>query len=145
MKTIRLPDPLYCNDIVCSEKYSLIRIDCKPVFFREWLAKGILTVKSLIKDETCFLSYTEFLNKYQCKRFPLAFSGIIALNVDSEDEIQEKYTVWRLLRLNLSLKLSKKRRNTAIYRIEISLQKRVKNPELPKQNGTEIATSMRKK
>ena len=31
---------------------SLIRIDRKPVFFREWLAKGILTVESLIKDGT---------------------------------------------------------------------------------------------
>ena len=44
---------------------SLIRIDGKPtVYFREWLAKEILTVESLIKDETCFLSYTKFLNKY---------------------------------------------------------------------------------
>ena len=58
---------------------SLIRIDRKPVYFREWLAKGILTVESLTKaDETCFLSYTEFLNKYHCKSCPLAFSGIIA-------------------------------------------------------------------
>ena len=57
---------------------SLIRIDRKPVYFREWLAQGILTVESLIKDETCFLSYTEFLNKYHCKSCPLAFSGIIA-------------------------------------------------------------------
>ena len=56
----------------------MIRIDRKPVYFREWLAKGILTVESLIKDETCFLSYIEFLNKYHCKSCPLAFSGIIA-------------------------------------------------------------------
>ena len=57
---------------------SLIRIERKPVYLREWLAKEILTVESLIKDETSFLSYTEFLNKYHCKRCPLAFSGIIA-------------------------------------------------------------------
>ena len=56
----------------------LLRIDCKPVYFREWLAKGILIVESLIKDETCFLSYSEFLNKYHCKSCSLAFSGIIA-------------------------------------------------------------------
>ena len=57
----------------------LMRIDHKPVFFfREWLAKGILRVESLIKDRTCFLSYKEFLNKYHCKSCPLAFSGIIA-------------------------------------------------------------------
>ena len=31
-----------------------------------------------MKDGTCFLSYTEFLNKYHCKSCPLTFSGIIA-------------------------------------------------------------------
>ena len=56
---------------------SLIRIDRKPVYFREWLAKGILTIEFLMKDETFFLSYAEFLNKYHCKGCPLAFSGII--------------------------------------------------------------------
>ena len=61
---------------------SLIRIDPKPVYFREWLAKGILTVESLIKYETCFPSYTEFLNKYHCKSCPLAFSGIISTVAD---------------------------------------------------------------
>ena len=56
---------------------SLIRIDGKPtVYFREWLAKEILTVESLIKDEICFLSYTKFLNKYHCKSRPLAYNGI---------------------------------------------------------------------
>ena len=58
---------------------SLIRIDRKPtVYFRKWLAKGMLTVESLIKDETSFLSYTKFLNKYYCKSRSLAYSGIIA-------------------------------------------------------------------
>ena len=57
---------------------SLMQIDRKTVYFREWLAKGILTVESLKKHETCFLSYTEFLSKYQCKSYPPAFSGIIA-------------------------------------------------------------------
>ena len=74
------------NNISSLEQYetqrlwnnSLLRIDRKPVNFRECLAKGILTVESLIKHETCFLSYTEFLNKYHCKSCPLAFSGTIA-------------------------------------------------------------------
>ena len=73
------------NNISSLEQYktrrpwnnSLIRIDHKPVYFREWLAKRILTVESLIKDETCFLSYTESLNKYHCKSCPLAYIGII--------------------------------------------------------------------
>ena len=81
----------------------MIRIDRKPVYFREWLAKGILTVESLIKDGTCFLSYTEFLNKYHCKSCPLAFSGIIATlktirerfkeNIDSLETVEvESFT-----------------------------------------------------
>jgi len=35
---------------------SLIRIDRKPAYYREWLAKGISTVDSLIKDDISFLS-----------------------------------------------------------------------------------------
>jgi len=57
----------------------LIRIDRKPVYFREWLGKGISAVESLIKDDTRFLSYTEFLNKYPCQSCPLAFNGIISI------------------------------------------------------------------
>ena len=56
----------------------MIRIDRKPVYFRKCLSKGILTVEFLIKDGTCFLSYTEFCNKYHFKSCPLAFSGIVA-------------------------------------------------------------------
>ena len=37
---------------------SLIRIDRKPVYLREWLANGILTVESFMKDATLFLSYS---------------------------------------------------------------------------------------
>ena len=80
---------------------SLIRIDHKPVYFREWLAKGILTVESLIKDETCSLSYTEFLNKYYCKSCPLAFSGIIATLKTIRKRFKENIDSLERLRLNL--------------------------------------------
>ena len=71
------------NNISSLEQYktqhfwnnSLIRIDRKPVYFREWLAKGILTVESLIKDETCFLSYTEFLNTERTYNWKLSGSA----------------------------------------------------------------------
>ena len=88
----------------CLWNNALIRVDRKPVFFfREWLAKGILTVESLIKDGTCFLSYKEFLNKYHCKSCPLAFIGIIATlkkikirfkeNIDSLETVEvESFT-----------------------------------------------------
>ena len=100
------------NSIFSLEQYktqrlwnnSLIRIDRKPVYFRECgLAKGISTVESLIKDGTSFLSYTEFLNKYHCKSCPLAFSGIFATlkairkrfkeNIDSLETVEvESFT-----------------------------------------------------
>ena len=41
--------------------------------------ENLLKVESLIKDRTCFISYTEFSNKSHCKSCPLAFSGIIAM------------------------------------------------------------------
>ena len=41
--------------------------------------ENLLKVESPIKDRTCFISYTEFSNKSQCKSCPLAFSGIIAM------------------------------------------------------------------
>ena len=143
------------NSIFSLEQYktqrlwnnSLIRIDRKPVYFRECgLAKGILTVESLIKDGTSFLSYTEFLNKYHCKSCPLAFSGIFATlkairkrfkeNIDSLETVEvESFTK--------AFQKTKKPSNLT-YR-NLVAKKRVKNRELPKQNGSEIATSMRKK
>jgi len=69
---------------------SLTRIDRKPVYFREWLAKGISTVESLIKDDTSFLSYTEFLNKYHCQSCPLAFNGIISTLKTIRKSFKEK-------------------------------------------------------
>ena len=79
---------------------SLIRIDSKPIYFREWLANGISTIRSLMKDANKPLSYEEFQNKYGLKACPLAFGGIIATlknlrkrfkeNIDSpeKDEIE---------------------------------------------------------
>ena len=46
---------------------SLIRIDSKPIYFREWLANGISTIRSLMKDANKPLSYEEFQNKYGLK------------------------------------------------------------------------------
>ena len=52
-----LDQPLWFN--------SLIRIDNKPVFFKEWFAKGITTVKHLLRMGTnIFLSLNDFCQKY---------------------------------------------------------------------------------
>ena len=76
---------------------SLIRIDRKPVYFREWLAKGISTIESLIKDNTRFLSYTEFLNKYHCQSCPngIGFCFYVnKLNINlASIQLQDTYLV----------------------------------------------------
>ena len=60
----------------------------------------LLMGQTKIHLETCFLSYTEFLNKHHCKDCPLAFSGIIATlktirkrlkkNIDSLEDVETK-------------------------------------------------------
>ena len=57
---------------------SLIRIDRKPAFIRQWLKEGILSIEHLKKNPTTFLSYKEFLTKYSLKPCFLAFNGIIS-------------------------------------------------------------------
>lgn len=57
---------------------SLIRIDRKPAFIRQWLKEGILSIEHLKKNPTTFLSYKEFQTKYSLKPCFLAFNGIIS-------------------------------------------------------------------
>ena len=120
---------------------SLIRIDCKPVYFREWLAKGISTVDSLLKDETYFLSYTEFLNKYHCKSCPLAFSEIITTlktiksfkeNIDSLETVEAE---------SFTKAFQKKKPSKLTYRNLVATKSAIAS----QTKCTEIATSMRKK
>ena len=115
----------------------MIRIDRKPVYFREWLAKGILTVESLIKDETCFLSYIEFLNKYHCKSCPLAFSGIIATLKTVRMRFKENVEIAEVESFTKAFQETKKPSNSTYGSLVAT---KSENPEFPKQNGTEIAT-----
>ena len=77
---------------------SLIRIDSKPIYFREWLANGISTIRSLMKDANKPLSYEEFQNKYGLKACPLAFGGIIATLKNLRKRFKEKICI-----VNISL------------------------------------------
>ena len=58
---------------------SLIRIHNKPVFYNDWLVKGITQVKQLIDESFNFLSLTAFQNKYDLQTRPLTFFGIISV------------------------------------------------------------------
>ena len=68
----------------------MIRIDRKPVYFQEWLAKGISTVNSLLKDETCFLSYTVF-KQISLQKLPTCFQWDYYNFKDNKEEFQEIY------------------------------------------------------
>ena len=42
-----------------------IKIDNKTIFFRTWFDKGVHTVKDLVDQNLDFLTYEEFLLRYQ--------------------------------------------------------------------------------
>ena len=57
---------------------SLIRIANSPVFYTEWLLKGVTIVKHLMDDSSNFLSLTAFQNKNDLSVRPLTFYRIIS-------------------------------------------------------------------
>ena len=66
-----LDQPLWYN--------SLIRIGNKPVFFKDWLGKGVTKVRHLLgNDNNTFLSLNNFCLKYNLNAHPLSFYGIVA-------------------------------------------------------------------
>ena len=69
-RTTFFSSPLWYN--------SLIRIANKPVFYKDWHAKGVTKVKHLMDDSGNFLSLPTFQNKYNLNVRPLAFYGLIS-------------------------------------------------------------------
>ena len=65
-----LSSPLWQN--------SLIRIQNKPVFYKDWLAKGITQVKHLMDESSNFFSLAAFQIKYNLQVRPLTFFGLIS-------------------------------------------------------------------
>ena len=58
---------------------SLIRIENKPIFFKDWCSKGITKVKHLqILESNNYLSLIEFQQKYDLNVPPLSFYAIIS-------------------------------------------------------------------
>ena len=57
---------------------SLIRIDKKPIYYKQWCAKGIQTVAHLMKDSTTFLSFPEFKERFDIETNFLTFYGLIS-------------------------------------------------------------------
>ena len=65
-----LSSPLWHN--------SSIKIENRPVFFKDWFLKGITKVKHLMNDSNEFLSLTDFQNNYNLRVPLLSFYGIIS-------------------------------------------------------------------
>ena len=65
-----LSSPLWQN--------SLIRIQNKPVFYKDWLVKGITQVKHLMDESSNFFSLAAFQIKYNLQVRPLTFFGLIS-------------------------------------------------------------------
>ena len=57
---------------------SLFRINKRPVFYNDWLNKGIRTVRDLKDRHNNFLSFTDFQNKYNLPTCPLKFYGLLS-------------------------------------------------------------------
>ena len=57
---------------------SLIRIENKPVLYKDWFTKGVTKVKHLMNDSGNLLSLPAFQNKYSLKVWPLAYYGLIS-------------------------------------------------------------------
>ena len=57
---------------------SLIRIGNKPIYFKPWAASGIQNISDLMTNESTFLSFSDFKDRYKIKPPFLSFLGVIS-------------------------------------------------------------------
>ena len=57
---------------------SLIRVGNRPICYRSWYSKGVKNVCHLIRDETSYLSFSDFKERYNIKTNFLTFRGVIS-------------------------------------------------------------------
>ena len=57
---------------------SLIRVNNKPIHYFSWSFQGIENIGSLMENETIFLSFFEFNERYNMKVCFLSFYGVIS-------------------------------------------------------------------
>ena len=69
---------------------SLLRFGKKPIYYKSWSAKGILKVKHLMRDESKFLSFTEFKERFDIKTNFLTFYGVISFIKNLRNAVKTK-------------------------------------------------------
>ena len=57
---------------------SLVRVENKPMYYALWATKGIQVVSDLMVNESTFLSFSEFKDRYRFKPSFLSFLGVIS-------------------------------------------------------------------
>ena len=57
---------------------SLIRVNNKPIHYAAWSSQGIQNIGHLMENETRFLSFSEFKERYNIKTNFLSFCGVIS-------------------------------------------------------------------
>ena len=58
---------------------SLVKVGEKPIYYQSWSTTGIRKVKHLMRDETKFLSFSEFKERFDIKpNFLGAFYGVVS-------------------------------------------------------------------
>ena len=76
----------FCDQIRTEQQFleqpiwhnSLIRIEDKPIFYRQLFLCGISKITHLMKDSRNFLSLEELLNTYKVRVMPLKYFGLIS-------------------------------------------------------------------
>ena len=114
---------------------SLIRIQNKPVFYNDWLLKGITQVKHLMNESSNFLSLTAFQNKYDLQTRPLTFFGIIS----AVNHLRRQNTRTQRKYENCFLKFLRSQKPSKFIYQEI-VSKKVKDHLQVKKSGTKIST-----
>ena len=69
---------------------SLLRFGKKPIYYKSWSAKGILKVKHFMRDESKFLSFTEFKERFDIKTNFLSFYGVISFIKNLRNTVKTK-------------------------------------------------------
>jgi len=60
------------------DQNTILVIGGKPVFYREWFSKGIISIEQLLNENSKFMTFTDFQLKYRCKTNFLQFYQIIS-------------------------------------------------------------------
>ena len=54
-----------------------IKINTEYIFYEDWYAKGVNSIKDLLSNKNGLLSYDDFIDKYQVKSTRLKYMGVI--------------------------------------------------------------------